>query len=409
MKTQSRLFAHPAWLGVLTVLMLAGLGAWIYQVRFGLVVTGMSNPISWGLYIITFAFLVGLSAGGLIVTSMAYILRHERLYSIAPLGVIVAVACVVGAMAIIIPDVGHPERIYEILLRPNFASPLTWDIFILTLYLAIGLVEAWLLFSRRADAADAARKDRILRYLAYLVLPVAILVHSVTAWIFGLQVGRPFWFTGLMAPIFISSALVSGLGLLVLVMLAVRRAGRMKIADDQFTLMGGLLAAFIALDFFLLGSELLTLSYARGVEAFAIVRELVVGSFAGFFWVEILLGVVVPFVLLVLPATRRSPAWVGLAGFLAMAGVFLKRLNIILPSFGELNLSYAPGVSLGRYEAFASPFSMQPGYTPTAVEVLVTLGVLAGVLMLITIGVHLATTARQRREVRPLVAEASRA
>jgi dimethyl sulfoxide reductase membrane subunit len=407
MKAQRSFSAHHAWVGLLVVLAVAGFAAWVYQWRVGLSTTGMSNAISWGLYIVTFAFLVGLSAGGLIVSSLAYILKNERLHQVAPLGVIVAVACVVGAMAIIIPDVGHPERIIEILVRPNFASPLTWDILILTVYLAIGLVEAWLLFSRRADAAEAERKDRVLRGLAYLVLPVAILVHSVTAWIFGIQVGRPFWFTGLMAPIFISSALVSGLGLLVLVMLAVRRTGRMTIGRGQFTFLGSLLAAFIALDFFLLASELLTISYARGVEAFAIVREMMLGSYAPFFWVEILLGVALPFLLLVLPATRRSPAWIGLASFLAMAGVFLKRINIILPSFSQLNVPFAPGVALGRYDATLSPFTMQPTYTPTLVEVAITLGVLAGVLLIITLGVRLATTVPQRQEVPVLVAEAN--
>src|SRR5690606_24640132 len=120
-------------------------------------------------------------------------------------------------------------------------------------------------------------------------------------------------------------------------------------------MLGSLLAAFIALDAFLLFSELMTIGYAQGVNEFNVVGALLTGSFAPFFWAEVVLGLLVPFVLLVVPATRRSAGWVGLAAALAMGGVFLKRLNIILPSFQSLNLDYAPGVSLGRYLGFVSP------------------------------------------------------
>ncbi|MEX2162111.1 MAG: NrfD/PsrC family molybdoenzyme membrane anchor subunit [Anaerolineales bacterium] len=378
------------WPGLLAALMLMGVAAWVYQYSAGLQVTGLSNPVSWGLYIITFAFLVGLSAGGLIVSSLAYIMKNDSLERIAPLGVIVAVASIMGAMAIIIPDVGHPERIVNILLGGNPSSPLFWDIVILIAYLAIGMVEWWILFGKRWRTAEPTRKNRVLRRLAYFVLPLAILVHSVTAWIFGLQVGRPFWFTGLMAPIFISSALVSGLGLLLLVMLAVRRSAKIK--DEQFTSLGTLLASFIALDAFLLFSELMTISYARGVDAFNVVSELLTGRYAPFFWGEVLVGLVIPFLILVLPYTRRSIQWIGLASGLAMVGVFLKRMNIILPSFQNLNLDYAPGVSLGRYTQFASPFTNQPTYMPTWVEIMITVGVLAGVLFVITLGINQART-----------------
>ena len=375
------------WVSALLVLIVAGIATWVYQTSVGLKVTGLSNPVSWGLYIITFAFLVGLSAGGLIVTSLAYILKDDRLEAIAPLGVIVAVACVVGAMLMIVPDVGLPARIYNILFHGNFMSPLFWDIVILLVYLAIGLVEAWVLFSKQwKDQPE--RRERTLRTMAYFVLPVAILVHSITAWIFGLQVGRPFWFTGLMAPIFITSALVSGLALLVLVMLVVQKSGKMKIADNLFPYLGGMLAAFIAVDGFFLFSEMATLAYAGGTDASGVVSSMLSGKFATLFWIEVLAGVLLPFVLLVLPATSKSKNWIGLASVLAMVAVFLKRLQIILPSFEKINLDWAPGVSMGKYTPYVSPFTTTPGYMPTLPEIAITVGVLAGVVFLITMGVQ---------------------
>lgn len=386
MKVNNQIKVNPVWTGALVLLMLAGFAAWIYQLNVGLKITGMSNPVSWGLYIITFAFLVGLSAGGLIITALAYVMKNDRLEAVAPLGVITAVACVIGAMAIIVPDVGHPEKIINILFSGNYSSPLLWDILILVAYLLIGLFEAWLLFGKGWEK-EPQRKAKIVRGMAFFLLPVAVLVHSITAWIFGLQVGRPFWFTGLMAPIFIASALVSGLALLLLVMLAARRAGAVKLTNDHFGLLGSLLAGFIALDFFLLFSELMTLNYAQGVESFAWVEALTSGRFAAFFWVEVLLGVLVPFVILVAPKLRTSTTWIAVASVLSLIGVYLKRVNIILPSFENVNIDYAPGVSLGRYTDYVSPFSNQPLYTPTWVEVTITVAAVAGVLFLITLGI----------------------
>jgi dimethyl sulfoxide reductase membrane subunit len=394
MQSKNRSLGNMVWSGLFFILMLLGFATWIYQLNAGLVSTGMSNPVSWGLYIIVFAFLVGLSAGGLIVSALAYILKNERLEKIAPLGVVVAVACVIGAMAMIIPDVGHPEKVFNILFSGNVASPLFWDIVILFTYLIIGLVELWLIVRGTAHAK--------LRWMAYLILPVAILVHSVTAWIFGLQVGRPFWFTGLLAPIFISSALVSGLGLLLLVMLAVRR--KFEIPDDTFSYLGGLLAAFIALDAFLLFSELVTLTYARGIEEFTIANLMLTGPFAVFFWIEVLAGVLLPFVILLVPSLRRSPMWVSVAGLLAMFGVLLKRVNIIAPSFQHLNIDYAPGVSTGRLVELAGPFTNQPVYSPTWVEYMIVIGVLGGVAFLITVGVAVLTApAPEKKAVRAQV------
>lgn len=387
MQAKQQPVSHLVWTGALAALAIAGIAVWIYQVNQGLWITGLSNPISWGLYIISFAFLVGLSAGGLIVTSLAYILNNKKLEAIAPLGIIVSVASVIGAMLMIIPDVGLPWRIPTILVHPNLASPLTWDIFILITYLVIGLIEAWVFFSPKWKA-QPEKQERTLRTMAYIVLPVAVLVHSITAWIFGLQVGRPFWYTGLMAPIFIASALVSGLALLILVMLAVQKAGWMKIDDSQYPFLGGILAGFISVDIFLFLSDLVTIGYAGGTKADRVVQELVSGSHAPFFWAEIIGGVLLPFLLLVLPATRRSKTWVGVAAALAMVGVFLKRVNIILPAFEKINVNYAPGVSTGRYSEFVSPFTTAPSYAPTLPELIITIGVFAGVLFLITLGVQ---------------------
>ena len=382
-------------IALLAVLVLAGFATWIYQLSAGLIVTNLTNPVSWGLYIIVFAFLVGLSAGGLIVSAAAYVFNSEKLEKIAPYGVIVAMAAVIGAMAIIIPDMGRPDRLWHLFTMGHFSSPILWDIIILLTYLVIGGVELWLLFGKRwRDDPEGRRKA--LRKAAFIVLPVAVLVHSVTAWIFGLQVGRPFWFTALMAPMFISSALVSGLGLLILVLIALRVNGKLRLSSETLPYLGGMLASFIAIDLFLLFCDLLTMVYGEGAGGLAALRIMFSGGYAVMFWVQVLLCMVLPFVLLALKDTRSSIKIIGLASLLAVVGVFLKRVIIILPAFQGLNVNYAPGVSTGRFAIDANSFTSAPTYFPTWVEIVIATSAIAGVLLLIILGINWLTSGQKK-------------
>ncbi len=386
------------WLGLLAILMLVGLVAWINQLMLGLQVTGMRNLVSWGLYIVTFTFLVGLSAGGLIVSSSAYVFKIERLKSMAPVGVVAAIACVLGAMAMIVPDVGHPERLLNIVFGGRFTSPIMWDLFVIVLYLVVGLFEAWVFFGARWRNQTLVQRERVLKIAAWIAFPVAILVHSITAWIFGLQIGRPFWNSALMAPIFLSSAVVSGLGLLLVIAFLGRKMGIPGLGEENRSTLVSLLSAFIVLDLFLLFCDLFTSLYAGQTAAAAGASTLISGSLAPIFWSEILFGALLPLVLLVAPQTRGSSGWLGLAGVLVMLGVFAKRINIIMPGYlSTENVSFSPGVSTGEFVPAAgnfavagqSSFTNVPTYFPTLTEIAITLGILAMVAFVVTVGVRL--------------------
>ena len=387
-----------AWLGLLALLMLIGLIAWINQLMLGLQVTGMRNLVTWGLYIITFTFLVGMSAGGLIVSSAAYVFQVQGLKSMAPVGIVVAIASVLGAMAMIVPDVGHPERLLNIVVGGRFTSPIMWDFFVIALYLLVGLFEAWVFFGGRWRKQTEVQREQVLKIAAWVAFPVAILVHSITAWIFGLQIGRPFWNSALMAPIFLSSAIVSGLGLLLVVAFLGRKMNIPGLGDENRNALASLLSAFVVLDLFLLFCDLFTALYAGQTTAAAGANLLVSGALAPVFWSEVVFGALLPLVLLALPQTRRSPGWLGLTGALVMLGVFAKRINIIMPGYLEQeNISFAPGVSTGDFipaagnffRAGQSSFTNVPTYLPTLTEILITLGILAMVAFVVTVGVRM--------------------
>ena len=130
---------------VTAALMVAGFAAWGYQLKEGLVLTHMRNSYSWGLYVSTLAFFVGNAAGGLVLSSLIYLFGVKKLKPFAKIGALCAFANVTAAMFAILPDIGKPFRIHNMILHPQLLSPLVWDVAVLNLYALISLVYLYLL------------------------------------------------------------------------------------------------------------------------------------------------------------------------------------------------------------------------------------------------------------------------
>src|SRR5512146_2282853 len=201
---------YRIWLLLLLFLAL-GLSAWMYELANGLATTGMRGVIAWGLYICTFVFFVKLSAGGLIVASSAGVFEIEALRPLARLGALTAAACILLAGLTLIPDLGRPDRIANLFLHPNGRSPMIWDAVIVAVYFVLAVSEVRLM----SNPTETNR--RRLRVLAFVGLPAAFALHSITAWIFGLQISHTFWNTALMAPLFVVSAILSGTALIAII------------------------------------------------------------------------------------------------------------------------------------------------------------------------------------------------
>ena len=387
-----------AWVGLLLVVLLVGVGAFAYQFANGLVVTGMRNVVMWGQYILFFMFFVGLSAGGLIVASAGRLFGVRAFKPITRLAVLEATVAVILAATFILPDLGRPERILNIPLYFNPTSPMIWDITIVMLYMAMSVVYVWLY--TRADLARRgswlalgtgtsdramAREERAKALMAWIALPSAIMLHSITAWIFGLQISRGFWYSSIMAPMFIASALVSGMGLVILLALLLRRFGRLSFSDDLVAMLGGLLAVFITVEGFLLLAEYLTSLYPGAPEA-AAARRMLTGQYLPLFTFEVGVGLALPFLILAVGRLRRRPAWVALAAAIAIIGIFVHRLNLVLNGLSYPTLGLPPGLPVGRPQDGAS-FAMSSFYAPTPIEWLIVLGVLAFGALLFTAAV----------------------
>ena len=363
--------------GVLGVVTLIGIATWIYQLMGGLGVTGMNNSNSWGLYIICFMFMVGLSAGGLIVASSASVFHVTEYKKVALPAVILSTVCICMAGMFVLIDLGGIQRVWRIITGPNPASPLFWDICIITCYLIINIVYLYFMTSKKPGAQDKVA------IVSRFALPVAILVHSVTAWIFGLQIAKEGWYSAIMAPIFVASAMDSGLAMLLIALAALRRAGVFEVDQKLFSSLAGLLATCIAVDAYFIGCEVLTMAYpgGGGAQTLALMTS---GPTAPFFWFEVVCGLAIPFCILVFSRNRQKTGLVLFASALVVLGVFCKRCWLLLTSFFEPNISGANGITLGTQAAQqsgANIWTLTGTYAPTWPEIAIVIAVFAlGVL-----------------------------
>jgi len=388
------------WTIVLVALILLGFGVWIYQIARGLQITNMRDNVIWGLYIISFMFFVGLSAGGLIIASAGRLFGVERFAPIVRLAVVEATVTIATAAMLIIPDLGHVQHIYNLVIHAHWLSPMIWDLTVILIYLALSLLYLWLYMRRdlaargswlalgTKDSGQAGRdRDHHLTYvLAWIALPAAVLVHSITAWIFGLQISRGFWYSAVMPPLFISSALVSGLALVTIIAFLVRRSGRISFGDDLGSFLGGLLAVFLAVEAFLVFCEVLA-GYYPGIPTDA-VHQLFTGRYAPGFAVEIVVGLIVPFILLAVAAWRRRPQVVVIASVLALIGIFVHRANLIVIGLGKAPIQLAPGTPLGTPQESGSSFATSSVYFPSIWEFLIVIGIVALAALVFTLAVR---------------------
>lgn len=361
---------------VLALLTAIGIGTWIYQISGGLGVTGMNNSVSWGLYTSMFMLFVGLSAGGLIVASAASIFGISKYKKVALPAVILSTVCIVAATGFVLVDLGGVARVFNLFVSPQWNSPLIWDVFVILLYLIINIV--YLVLMSRSE-----KNERPLKVISGIALPIAILVHSITAWIFGLEIAKESWYSSLMAPLFVVSAIDSGLALLLIVLSVLNKLKIFAVEKKLMASLAGLLATVIAIDAFLIFCELLTLGYPGGSGA-ELLSVMLTGQTSFLFWGEVFC-LVVPFLILVFSVNRERTGLVVASSALVVVGVFFKRLWLLLTSFVIFNTAGAPGVTIGNSNIAEQTWLMQGMYMPTIVEIVIAIGIisLAALLYLI--------------------------
>lgn len=354
-----------AWLGGLGLVFAIGLVAYAGQLRDGLVVTGMSDQVSWGFYIANFAFLVGIAAAAVLLVIPAYIFHRADVKQVVLIGEGLAVAAVLCAMMFVLADLGSPERAWHLVPfigRFNWpASMLAWDVLVLNGYLALNLALPFYVHYQHWQG----KEPNLRAYFPVVVVAMfwAVSIHTVTAFLFSANAGRPFWHTALLGPRFIASAFVSGPALIIVVLQLIRRHTDYPVQQSVIDMLALVMAVSLQISLFFVGAELFTDFYNETSHAGSM-RYLFFGlhglhGLRGWIWTALALNLVAV-VLLSIHRTRRAPLMLNLACALAFVGIWIEKgMGLVVPGF------------------IPTPLGEVFEYTPTGHELAVTLGIWA--------------------------------
>jgi molybdopterin-containing oxidoreductase family membrane subunit len=365
--------AYWRWLGSLALVAGIGLLAYIHQLRSGLVVTGMSDQVSWGFYISNFAFLVGIAAAAVLLVIPAYIFHRADVKAVALLGEGLAVAAVVSAMLFVVVDLGSPERAWHLIPfigRFNWPnSMLAWDVVVLNGYLALNLALPFYVHYSQW----CGREPNLKLYFPVVVVAMfwAISIHTVTAFLFSSNAARPFWHTALLGPRFIASAFVSGPALIIAVLLVIRRTTDYPVRQSVIDMLALVMTVALQISLFFVAAELFTDFYNETTHAGSM-RYLYFGldglsALRPWIWTALVMNLVAV-VILSVHRLRLDPKLLNLACGLAFIGIWIEKgMGLVVPGF------------------IPTPLGEVFEYTPTLIEILVTLGIWAVGALLFTL------------------------
>jgi len=351
------------WGLVVMLLVIIGLGfiLYLWQLKVGLKITGMSRDVSWGFYIAQFTYLVGIAASAVTVVLPYYLHDYKAFGRITVLGEFLAVAAVSMCALFILVDLGKPVRIFNILLHPTFNSVMFWDMAVLSVYLLLNIVIGWTVLEAERNAAPP---PKWVRPLIYLSIPWAPSIHIVTAFLYSGIPGRGFWLTAIMAPRFLSSAFASGPALLVLLALIIRRFTRFDPGREQIQTLAKIVAYCIIINVLFFLFEVFTVFYSQIPEHMRHFEYLLFGiagheKLVPWMWVSFV-WMVLASVILVIPSARREHS------ILAAGCTFVIIATWIDKGIGLITGGFVP-----------NPFDRITEYWPTVPEAIITLGIWA--------------------------------
>ena len=276
-----------------------------------------------GIPIAAYFYLTGLSAGSFIISTMAYGFGMLRFKPLGKIGVVLAILLLIVAPMILLIDLEQPLRFWHLILYLRITSPITWGTFLLTLYPMNCMVYGYFMFK-----GDLKRT----KIFGLIGIPLALLVHGYTGFILALGKARVLWNTAIMPPIFLVSAMVSGLAMMILVVIIkdfiLQREKEPN--RDLIYALGKFLVTSIVLDLILIGMDLSVLLTST-TEAYRAALMLLNGEFSSLFLgVEIILGAIIPLLLLLSPFTRHWIPALALASVLVMIGIFAMRCIMVI-------------------------------------------------------------------------------
>ena len=374
--------------GVLLSIVAWAVFVWLLQLRHGLGLTGLNYPVMWGIYITNFVFFIGLSHAGTLISAILRLCKAEWRRAITRCAEVLTVLVLFIGMSNIILDLGREDRLLNVLKHPHLRSPLLWDVISVSTYLAASSIYLFLpLIPDIALMRDFTTKrrwfyrtlalgwsgtprqwrvlERAITVMAVIVLPIAVSVHTVVSWVFGMTI-QPMWHSTIFGPYFVAGAIFSGIAALIVAMAVLRWAYGLGdyFKEVHFRNLGALLLVMTLLWFYFTFAEFLTTYYGGEPVHMRVFDAKLWGPYAPLFWGMVLCCFIIPFGILAPNRTRNIPGTV-IASIFVMIGMWLERYLIVVPTLINPRLPIARGV-----------------YYPTWVELSLTAGCFAAFILL---------------------------
>jgi molybdopterin-containing oxidoreductase family membrane subunit len=396
--------AGKIWVMLLLLIIGVGLYYYIQQLRYGLSVTGLSDTVSWGIYISNFVFFVAVSLVGSLITAVLHLLNISWRAPLTRISEIIAVACIVFAGIIIIVDMGRPDRLLNMFIHGRIQSPIVWDVIVVMTYMTISLlllyfpllpgiafcrdrlknIPKWqhkmyimLSFGWQNKPEQYNVVKKAVTIMSILIIPVALSIHTVTSWLFETTY-RPGWDSTNFGAYFVAGAFMVGAAAVIAGMYILRRFyDRFDeyITDKHFDRMGRLLVLLSFIYLYFTVNEYFIPGYKMKGEEGEHLRALFTGHYAPMFWMVQIFGMIIPIIVLLFQRGRK-PLPIFIMAVFVIIGAWFKRYLIVIPTMLH------PFLPLEQVPESAKH------YAPTFAEWSITGASLAGALLIITIFVR---------------------
>lgn len=389
-----------AWMGFLGVSLVVCLGAYVIQLKDGLVVTGLGDYVSWGMYISNFVFFVATSLIGMLISAVLGLSGAKWASPLARIAEIIALAFAAVAGLVIVSDMGHPERLLNVFIHGRIQSPILWDVTVVTIYVLISALFLYIPlipdlkichdkldklppFARNIykvlslNWTGSHEQEKIVKQLtraiAIFIIPVALAIHTVTSWLFA-STSRIGWDSSIFGPYFVTGAFVSGSAAVIIAMYFYRKNYKLEdyITLSHFDKMGKLLVLVSLVYLYFNLNEYMVPAYKMKKFDAIHLQSLFAGTHALMFWSVQIFGLILPIILLVFNRMRKPLPMLVIASFV-LVGAWFKRYIIVVPTMEH------PFLPIQNV-----PLSFKV-YSPTLIETLVTIAPFILVLLIITI------------------------
>ena len=327
------------WIAFLFILIVWGSTGYIAQLKQGLLVTNMRDPVSWAFYIGNFTFLVGVAAAAIMLVIPAYVYNWKPLKEVVIFGELLAISAVIMCILFVIVDIGHPLRLWHMipfLGRLSLPSSLlAWDSVVLSAYFLLNLgIVSYLLFT---FFYEREYNKKLLNPLILFSIPLAISIHTVTAFLYNGFAGRPYWNSALLAPKFLASAFCSGPAVLIILFQILKKTTTFEIKQEAIWKIAELMAYAMFINLFFFGAEVFKEIYSD-TEHLVHLKYLFIGvgenrDIVFYGWASLFISIVA-FLLLLIPKTRKNVITLNLGAILIWFGVYIEKgIALIIPGF----------------------------------------------------------------------------